>query len=81
MFKDIRELKDDPDAVHFMATVVGLCRKPVTIGTEKIRTSKYQVIDIVDGQQRLTTLVLLLKTIERKIASLLTNEKMVSTNP
>ena len=61
MFKDIRELKDDPDAVHFMATVVGLCRKTVTIGTEKIRTNKYQVIDVVDGQQRLTTLVLLLK--------------------
>ena len=78
MFKDIRQLadSDDSEALHFMATVVGLCRKTVTI-----RTTKYQVIEVVDGQQRLTTLVLLLKTIERKIASLLDDAKWCEQTP
>ena len=72
MFNDIRQLHDKhdkhdkSDGVHFMATVVGLC-----YDTRQIGTTKYQFIDVVDGQQRLTTLVLLLKTIECKIKSLL----------
>ena len=83
MFKDIRQLadSDDSEALHFMATVVGLCRKTVTIGTETIRTTKYQVIEVVDGQQRITTLVLLLKTIERKIASLLDDAEWCQQTP
>ena len=81
MFKDIDELQNDPEAVHFMATVVGLCQKTVPIGTENIRTRRYQFIDVVDGQQRLTTLVLLLKTIEQKIASLLADEKWCQRLP
>ena len=83
MFKDISQLadSDDCEALHFMATVVGLCRKTVTIGTQTIRTTKYQVIEVVDGQQRLTTLVLLLKTIERKIASLLNDAKWCEQTP
>ena len=36
---------------------------------------EYEFIDVIDGQQRLTTLVILLKAIERKIASLLKDEK------
>lgn len=83
MFKDISQLvdSDEYEALHFMATVVGLCRKTVTIGTQTIRTTKYQVIEVVDGQQRLTTLVLLLKTIERKIASLLDDAKWCEQTP
>ncbi len=83
MFKDISQLadSDDCEALHFMATIVGLCRKTVTIGTQTIRTTKYQVIEVVDGQQRLTTLVLLLKTIERKIASLLGDAKWCELTP
>ncbi|MYA70138.1 DUF262 domain-containing protein [Candidatus Poribacteria bacterium] len=46
-----------------MATVVGLCSDKRVIGPKL-----HSVIDIVDGQQRLTTLVLLLKAIERKLA-------------
>ena len=91
MFKDISQLAesddsevesddsttkaDDSEALHFMATVVGLCRDTITIGTEMIRTNRYDVIEVVDGQQRLTTLVLLLKSIECKIKSLLSDEK------
>ena len=36
-----------------------------------METDEYNVIDIVDGQQRLTTLVILLKVIAEKLASML----------
>ena len=63
MFQDIAKLKDGPDgSFHFMATVVGLLRD-----TKTIITDKYNIIEIVDGQQRLTTLVLLLKAIEKRL--------------
>ena len=66
MFNDIRKLRDKPGTSHFMATIVGLHRRKVEIGTDE-----YDVIEIVDGQQRLTTLVILLKVIAEKLASLL----------
>ena len=63
MFEDIKQLKDkSEDSFHFMATVVGLCRD-----TRSISSNRYNIIEIVDGQQRLTTLVLLLKAIEKKL--------------
>ena len=45
-----------------MATVVGLRRESRLIGADR-----YNIIEVVDGQQRLTTLVLLLKSIEQKL--------------
>ena len=66
MFDDIERLKgkgiDNDDNVHFMSTVVGLRRMPRTIVTDQ-----YFEIEVVDGQQRLTTLVLLLKAVEQKL--------------
>ena len=66
MFEDIEKLAenqgDNQDNVHFMSTVVGLRREPRTILTDQ-----YFEIEVVDGQQRLTTLVLLLKAIEQKL--------------
>ena len=63
MFDDIKKLQNEPeDSFHFMATIVGLRR-----GERRISTSQYHVVDIVDGQQRITTLVLLLKAIERTL--------------
>lgn len=63
MFDDIKELKNQPmDSFHFMATVVGLKR-----GKTEIATVPYDFIELVDGQQRITTLVLLLKAIEQKL--------------
>lgn len=62
LFEDIRKIAKKKDEVHFMATVVGLRRdKTVSIGTDE-----YHSVEIVDGQQRLTTLILLLKAIELK---------------
>ena len=49
---------------HFMATVVGLRRKEeVTM----IVTDEYHPVDIVDGQQRITTLVMLYKAISNEL--------------
>ena len=62
MFEDIRELHGSDQNIHFMATVVGLHRD-----TRRIGSDEYSIIEVVDGQQRLTTIVLLLKTIERKL--------------
>ena len=62
MFNDIENLRGKPEGFHFMATVVGLRRD-----TKTIVTDEYREIEVVDGQQRLTTLVLLLKAIERKL--------------
>lgn len=59
MFEDIRSLRGQPDRQHFMATVVGLSR-----GRRTIVTDEYTVIEVVDGQQRLTTLIILLKAIQ-----------------
>ena len=62
MFNDILQLKEKPGTSHFMATVVGLRCDKLGIGTDE-----YDVIEVVDGQQRLTTLVILLKVIEQEL--------------
>lgn len=49
---------------HFMATVVGLAREAVAIGADEFR-----VVELVDGQQRVTTLVILLKAIEKALGA------------
>lgn len=50
------------DCQHFMATIVGLRREKRMIATDE-----YQVVEIVDGQQRITTLILLLKAIAKTV--------------
>lgn len=63
LFGDIRRVKES-DEDHFMATFVGLSRK-----TEKqqIIADQFSVIEIVDGQQRLTKLIILLKAIQKAL--------------
>lgn len=59
LFSDIEKVCAKPGSLHFMATIVGLRRDDRLIGTDE-----FHVVDVVDGQQRLTTLVILLKAIE-----------------
>lgn len=47
------------DAGHFMAATVCLRRAKQVLGTDE-----FQVLEVVDGQQRLTTLIILFKAIE-----------------
>ena len=59
LFNDIWSLgEESDDARHFMATVVCLQRGEVRLGTDVMKK-----LDIVDGQQRLTTLVILFNAI------------------
>jgi hypothetical protein len=61
LFSDLLKLaRQSDDAEHFMATIV--CYR--TPETKAVGTTQYRIYDIVDGQQRLTTLILLLKCIE-----------------
>ena len=63
LFNDILRIYDKGNEhSHFMATVVGLQRETIPIVTKN-----HQKIDIVDGQQRITTLILLLKAIAQAI--------------
>lgn len=65
LFGDIRKLKSyKKDRHHFMATIV--CLK-TNIG-EEIGTDEYALLDVVDGQQRLTTLIILLKALSKALS-------------
>lgn len=61
MFRDIEEAhRSGRD--HFLSTVVGLSCETIAIGADE-----FQVVELVDGQQRVTTLVILLKAIEKAL--------------
>ncbi|MXW22022.1 MAG: DUF262 domain-containing protein [Candidatus Dadabacteria bacterium] len=57
LFEDINNLQGE-NASHFMAVIVCLRKKKITLGTHE-----FHKLDIVDGQQRLTTLIILLNAI------------------
>ena len=63
LFNDIKKLKQrtDPDRSHFLATIVLM----KTNDREEVGPDEFQIYDIVDGQQRLTTIVILLKAITK----------------
>jgi hypothetical protein len=59
LFGDIQKMNaKGPDEGHFMAAVVCLRREKQVLGTDE-----YHVVEVVDGQQRLTTLIILLNVI------------------
>jgi len=60
LFSDITKTHEKgTDEGHFMAAVVCLRRTKQTLGTDE-----FHVMEVVDGQQRLTTLIILLNTIK-----------------
>ncbi|MBY5424836.1 DUF262 domain-containing protein [Rhizobium leguminosarum] len=61
LFADILGVRET-GREHFMATVVALGRERRLIGADEFTT-----VEIVDGQQRITTLVILLKAIEKTL--------------
>ena len=65
LFQDIRQsYREGNSSNHFMATVIALMRDKVNIpGT----LGEHRNVDVVDGQQRITTLVLLLKAIAKEL--------------
>ncbi len=65
LFEDIKKSYAAGQRNHFMATIVGMRRDKPTV----ISTSEHQVVEIVDGQQRITTLILLLKAISDALPS------------
>ncbi|MBI1492448.1 DUF262 domain-containing protein [Halocynthiibacter styelae] len=62
LFEDIREAHKSENE-HFMATIVALSRDTKAIGADE-----YKVVELVDGQQRVTTIVILLKAIEMALS-------------
>ena len=63
LFDDIENIfQKGGDESHFMATIVCLHKGPKRLGT-----NKFNKLDIVDGQQRLTTLILLLSAIRLRL--------------
>jgi hypothetical protein len=63
LFEDIAQTyAKGPDEGHFMAAIVCLRRKKQVLGTDE-----FDVMEVVDGQQRVTTLIVLLNTIKLKL--------------
>jgi Protein of unknown function DUF262/Protein of unknown function (DUF1524) len=67
LFEDIRKLQiareKYDERTHFMATIVCLKTKE----KEPVGSNTFHIYDVVDGQQRLTTLIILLKAISLKL--------------
>ncbi len=61
LFRDIEEAHRS-GREHFMATVVALAREKRMIAADELQT-----VELVDGQQRVTSLVILLKAIEKAL--------------
>lgn len=61
LFNDIIEVHAS-GREHFMATVVALARDNRLIGADE-----YKTVELVDGQQRITTIVILLKAIQKNL--------------
>lgn len=66
LFQDLRNIRDLHRDEHFMATLVlrDTGKQVKTGGADRLR-----IYDVVDGQQRLTTLVIMLKAIEKNLRS------------
>lgn len=60
LFDDILKLDPTANDAHFMATMVVLKKEQLRIGGEP-----FESVEVVDGQQRLTTLIIFLKALSK----------------
>lgn len=67
LFKDISKILDwkDKERHHFLATIVCLNKRDQY---KNVGTDEYRKYEVVDGQQRLTTLIILLKSISKSLS-------------
>lgn len=74
LFNDIKKITTwrDKERHHFMSTIVCL-RQPKK--NQQVGTTKFEKFDVVDGQQRLTTLIILLKAISKRLKKSSDEEK------
>jgi hypothetical protein len=62
LFDDIQKTHLNGGSEHYMATMVALSKSTKLIGTDE-----HQISEVVDGQQRVTTLILILKAIQKSL--------------
>lgn len=74
LFNDIKKITTwrDKERHHFMATIVCLSQPSKN---QQVGTTKFEKFDVVDGQQRLTTLIILLKAISKRLRRSIDQEK------
>lgn len=77
LVSDLKKLQENTDNEkhHFMATIV--CLK---IGRETIIVDEFDVFHVVDGQQRLTTLIIILKALHKALREDNEEEQEVARN-
>jgi hypothetical protein len=74
LFGDIEKMHaKGPEEGHFMAAVVGLRRDKQILGTDE-----FHVMEVVDGQQRLTTLIVLFNAIKLALSEANKSEAKLS---
>lgn len=75
LFNDIKRTHEGgADSVHFMAALVCLRRARQDLGTDE-----FHVLEVVDGQQRITTLIILLNAVKLVLNDKIPAERKVGT--
>ena len=73
LFDDIDKVTNNSQREHFMATIVCFRRETIILGVKE-----FYKLEIVDGQQRLTTLIILLNAIKLSFDSRISKEKRIA---